>query len=105
MTTDHSTNSTHSTSTADLGVDLPDMPDPQIRETPAHSIGGGLALLLGLLGLAVGVCMVVGATAVSGGGGKAALIVLGILIGLCAFVAMCGLNMVAPGEARVIQLF
>ncbi|MEW2115833.1 SPFH domain-containing protein [Streptomyces sp. NPDC005474] len=81
------------------------MPDPQIRETPAHSIGGGLALLLGLLGLAVGVCMVVGATTVSGGGVKAALIVLGILIGLCAFVAMCGLNMVAPGEARVVQLF
>jgi regulator of protease activity HflC (stomatin/prohibitin superfamily) len=105
MTTDHSTNSTHSTSAADLGVDLPDMPDPQIRETPAHSIGGGLALLLGLLGLAVGVCMVVGATTVSGGGAKAALIVLGILIGLCAFVAMCGLNMVAPGEARVVQLF
>ena len=102
MTTDHST---HSTSAADLGVDLPDMPDPQIRETPAHSIGGGLALLLGLLGLAVGVCMVVGATTVSGGGAKAALIVLGILIGLCAFVAMCGLNMVAPGEARVVQLF
>ncbi|MBW8738886.1 MAG: SPFH domain-containing protein [Streptomyces turgidiscabies] len=102
MTTD---NSTKSTSVTDLGVDLPDLPDPQIRETPAHSIGGGLALLLGLLGLAVGVCMVVSATAVSGGGAKAALIVPGILIGLCAFVAMCGLNMVAPGEARVVQLF
>jgi regulator of protease activity HflC (stomatin/prohibitin superfamily) len=38
-------------------------------------------------------------------GGKAALIVVGVLISLSAFIAMCGLNMVAPGEARVVQLF
>ncbi|MGW3653580.1 SPFH domain-containing protein [Streptomyces sp. NPDC000878] len=86
-------------------TDLPDMPDPQVREFQAHSIGGGLALLLGLLGLALGVGLIVGATAVTGGGAKAALIVPGILISLSAFIAMCGLNMVAPGEARVVQLF
>lgn len=33
------------------------------------------------------------------------LIIGGILIALAAFLAMCGLNMVAPGEARVVQLF
>lgn len=93
------------TPTADPGADLPAMPEPQVREVPAHSIGGGLALLLGLVGLALGVGMIVGATAVTGGGAKAALIVPGILIGLFSFIAMCGLNMVAPGEAWVVQLF
>ncbi|MFC8670865.1 MULTISPECIES: SPFH domain-containing protein [Streptomyces] len=86
-------------------ADVPEMPAPRVRESVAHSIGGGLALLLGLVGLLAGAGMIVGATAVDSTGGKAALIVSGILIGLAAFVAMCGLNMVAPGEARVVQLF
>ncbi|KES03875.1 membrane protein [Streptomyces toyocaensis] len=29
----------------------------------------------------------------------------GVLVALAAFLAMCGLNMVAPGEARMVQLF
>src|SRR5690606_40374167 len=37
--------------------------------------------------------------------GKAVLITGGILIAIASFLAMCGLNMVAPGEARVVQLF
>lgn len=86
-------------------ADVPDMPAPRVREFNAHSIGGGLALLLGLVGLAAGAGCIVGATAVSGAGAKAALIIGGILIALAAFLAMCGLNMVAPGEARVVQLF
>ncbi|MFF3344264.1 SPFH domain-containing protein [Streptomyces sp. NPDC002779] len=85
--------------------DVPDMPAPRVREFAAHSIGGGLALLLGLLGLALGAGCVAGATTVDGTGAKAALIAGGILIALAAFLAMCGLNMVAPGEARVVQLF
>ncbi|KUN27596.1 hypothetical protein AQJ23_12840 [Streptomyces antibioticus] len=92
---------THDATTADV----PEMPAPRVREFAAHSIGGGLALLLGLLGLFAGAGMIAGATAVSATGGKAALIVGGILIGLAAFLAMCGLNTVAPGEARVVQLF
>ncbi|MEU1265760.1 SPFH domain-containing protein [Streptomyces cellulosae] len=86
-------------------ADVPDMPAPRVRETPAHSIGGGLALLLGLLGLLAGVAMIVVATAVGSTGAKAGLIVGGIVVALGAFIAMCGLNMVAPGEARVVQLF
>ncbi|WP_171110024.1 MULTISPECIES: SPFH domain-containing protein [Streptomyces] len=86
-------------------ADVPQMPAPRVREFPAHSIGGGLALLLGLIGLLGGIAMVVAATTVSAAGAKAALIVLGVLIAISAFVAMCGLNMVAPGEARVVQLF
>jgi len=92
---------THDATTADV----PEMPAPRVREFAAHSIGGGLALLLGLLGLFAGAGMIAGATTVSATGGKAALIVGGILIGLAAFLAMCGLNTVAPGEARVVQLF
>ncbi|CAL9579577.1 SPFH domain-containing protein [Streptomyces sp. enrichment culture] len=86
-------------------ADVPEMPAPRVRETQAHSIGGGFALLLGLVGLLVGAGLVVAATAVDTAGGKAALIIGGILVALAAFLAMCGLNMVAPGEARVVQLF
>ncbi|UYQ66638.1 SPFH domain-containing protein [Streptomyces peucetius] len=86
-------------------ADLPEMPGPQVREFAANSIGGGLALLLGLLGLAAGAALVVTATAFDSTGTKAVLITGGILVGIAAFLAMCGLNMVAPGEARVVQLF
>ncbi|WP_189529435.1 SPFH domain-containing protein [Streptomyces roseolilacinus] len=80
----------------------------RVREFTAYSVGGGLALLSGLLGLAVGVCVVVAGTMVSAETSTAArvgLIALGVLVGLAALFAMCGLNMVAPGEARVVQLF
>lgn len=40
-----------------------------------------------------------------GSGSGAALIVVGVLLALSALVAMAGLNTVAPGEARVVQLF
>ncbi|MEV5043249.1 SPFH domain-containing protein [Streptomyces griseoincarnatus] len=90
---------------AQVTADVPEMPAPRVRETPAHSIGGGLALLLGLAGLLGGVAMIVVATAVGGTGAKAGLITGGILVALASFIAMCGLNMVAPGEARVVQLF
>ncbi|TXS56706.1 SPFH domain-containing protein [Streptomyces sp. t39] len=85
--------------------DVPQMPAPRVRETAAHSIGGGLALLLGLIGLAAGAALVFGAIGVDSGGAKALMIVGGIVVGLAAILAMCGLNMVAPGEARVVQLF
>ncbi|RZB15896.1 SPFH domain-containing protein [Streptomyces sp. F001] len=91
--------------THDSAPDVPEMPEPRVREFTAHSIGGGLALLLGLIGLLAGIGMAVSASAVSGGGAKAALIIVGVLVGISSFVAMCGLNMVAPGEARVVQLF
>ncbi|MFJ5261128.1 SPFH domain-containing protein [Streptomyces sp. NPDC088387] len=94
-----------STDTPTPVADVPEMPAPRVREFIAPSIGGGLALLLGLIGLFAGVGMAVSATAVSAAAGKAVLIVGGILIAIAAFVAMCGLNMVAPGEARVVQLF
>ncbi|MFJ9039333.1 SPFH domain-containing protein [Streptomyces sp. NPDC102406] len=91
----------------DATPDVPTMPKARVREFTAHSIGGGLALLLGLLGLIVGIALVATGAALTsaGNGAKAALIVLGILIGIASLFAMGGLNMVAPGEARVVQLF
>ncbi|MFF9057681.1 SPFH domain-containing protein [Streptomyces sp. NPDC101213] len=86
-------------------ADLPEMPAPRVREFPARSVGGGLALLSGLAGLAAGAAMVAAATTVTATGGRAALITGGVLVALAAFLAMCGLNTVAPGEARVVQLF
>ncbi|BCL22748.1 SPFH domain-containing protein [Streptomyces tuirus] len=94
--------STHDTQ---VTADVPEMPAPRVREFTAHSIGGGLALLLGLLGLLAGAGLIAAATSVDASGAKAGLIVGGILVALAAFLAMCGLNMVAPGEARVVQLF
>ncbi|MFF7201651.1 MULTISPECIES: SPFH domain-containing protein [unclassified Streptomyces] len=85
--------------------DVPEMPAPQVREVPAHSIGGGLALLLGLLGLAAGVVLVIAGSASGSTALKVALITIGVVVAIAAFFAMCGLNMVAPGEARVVQLF
>jgi regulator of protease activity HflC (stomatin/prohibitin superfamily) len=93
-----------STEDSTATADVPEMPAPRVREFAAHSIGGGLALSLGLLGLLLGIGLIIAGATLSGGT-KAALIVLGILVALAAFVAMCGLNMVAPGEARVVQLF
>ncbi|MCS0634498.1 SPFH domain-containing protein [Streptomyces sp. LP05-1] len=97
--------STTSTNTSTDAPDTPDMPKPRVTEFAAQSISGGLALLLGLVGLAAGIGLVLAGAAASATGVKAGLIVAGILIGLAAFLAMCGLNMVAPGEARVVQLF
>ncbi|MEU1592942.1 SPFH domain-containing protein [Streptomyces sp. NPDC005708] len=85
--------------------DIPEMPAPRVREFSAHSIGGGLALALGLAGLALGACLVAAGSTVTADGAKAALIVVGVLVGLAALIAMSGLNTVAPGEARVVQLF
>ncbi|MFJ6568258.1 SPFH domain-containing protein [Streptomyces sp. NPDC091292] len=81
------------------------MPAPRVREFAARSIGGGLALLLGLAGLLVGAALLAAGAGTDATGAKATLIVVGILVIIGSLVAMGGLNMVAPGEARVVQLF
>ncbi|PKW09792.1 Regulator of protease activity HflC, stomatin/prohibitin superfamily [Streptomyces sp. 1222.5] len=88
-----------------VDADVPEMPAPRVREFAAHSIGGGLALLLGLLGLGAAAALLAASSAVGAPGARAALIVAGILVFLAAVIAMRGLNTVAPGEARVVQLF
>ncbi|MQY35059.1 hypothetical protein SRB17_30310 [Streptomyces sp. RB17] len=86
-------------------LDVPEMPAPQVREFTAHSIGGGLALLLGLLGLGGTAALLAAASAVTAAGAKAGLIVAGLVVFLAAVISLRGLNTVAPGEARVVQLF
>ncbi|MCH0541039.1 SPFH domain-containing protein [Streptomyces sp. MUM 203J] len=81
---------------------------PQVREATAYSAGGGPALLAGLLGVLAGGGLMTGGIALADGaptGARAALFVLGLVLALAAALAMTGLNMVAPGEARVVQLF
>ncbi|MFR0357978.1 SPFH domain-containing protein [Streptomyces sediminimaris] len=80
-------------------ADVPEMPAPRVREFAAHSIGGALALLLGLLGLLAAVALFVAASA---GPGFA---IGGALVLIAALISLRGLNTVAPGEARVVQLF
>ncbi|MER6255964.1 SPFH domain-containing protein [Streptomyces sp. NPDC001584] len=75
------------------------------REFTARSVGGGLALLLGLLGLLASAGLIVAGSVATAVAAKAALISLGVLLSLVSTFAMCGLNTVAPGEARVVQLF
>ncbi|MEV7865701.1 SPFH domain-containing protein [Streptomyces sp. NPDC088124] len=103
--TSTSTGTTGARDTAAAVDGAPEIPEPQVREFAAHSIGGGLALLLGLLGVVAGAALVVAGATVDSGGAKALLIILGVLVAIAAFFAMSGLNMVAPGEARVVQLF
>ncbi|MER5947158.1 SPFH domain-containing protein [Streptomyces sp. NPDC001904] len=89
----------------DATPDVPQMPRTGVREFTAGSIGGGLALLLGLVGLLVGAGLVAVGAGLDSAGAKGGLIAVGIVVVIAAFFAMCGLNMVAPGEARVVQLF
>ncbi|THA79847.1 SPFH domain-containing protein [Streptomyces sp. A0592] len=76
-----------------------------VREFAARSVGGGLALLLGLAGLLAGAGLVVAGAVAAATAAKVALIATGVLLGLASVIAMSGLNTVAPGEARVVQLF
>lgn len=94
--------------TTDLPVDAPQMPASQVREVTAHSIPGGLGLLLTVVGVLIGVgVIVVGGVLGSGGsdGLGATLVIVGILVVIASFFCMSGVKMVAPGEARVVQLF
>ncbi|MFB9738575.1 SPFH domain-containing protein [Streptomyces thermocoprophilus] len=80
-------------------VDAPEMPAPRVREFPARSIGGGLALLLGLIGLGAAIALFAGAEK------NPLFAVGGAVVLLAALIGLRGLNTVAPGEARVVQLF
>ena len=105
MTSDQSP-TTRSSDAAATAAGAPE--SPTIHEVPARSVHGGLALLLGLLGLLLGVAVAILGGVLAAGGTPAAgvpLVVLGAVVFLGSLVALCGLNMVAPGEARVVQLF
>ncbi|GHA96835.1 MULTISPECIES: SPFH domain-containing protein [Streptomyces] len=97
--------SAHTSSPARTAPDAPEMPEPRIREFPARSVSGGLALLGGLVGLLAGVVLLAAAANTIETGAKAGLILAGVLVLVASLIATRGLSMVAPGEARVVQLF
>ncbi|MFI2079426.1 SPFH domain-containing protein [Streptomyces rubiginosohelvolus] len=92
----------------DLSIDAPDMPEPQVREVVAHAIPGGLGLLLTVVGVFAGAGLAIAGGVIGANGSNAVgipLLILGVLLVLTSFFCMSGVKMVAPGEARVIQLF
>ncbi|MEU7333244.1 SPFH domain-containing protein [Streptomyces parvus] len=107
MTEQHDDHRPDTTAT-DLSIDAPDMPAPQVREVVAHAIPGGLGLLLTVVGVFAGIGLVIGGAVLNGDGAGSVgvtLIILGVLLVITSFFCMSGVKMVAPGEARVIQLF
>ncbi|WP_327709085.1 SPFH domain-containing protein [Streptomyces sp. NBC_00464] len=93
---------------ADLVPDAPEMPEPQVRETTAHSIAGGLGLLLTVIGVFAGIGLAILGGIIGSNGNNGVgipLCILGVLLTIASFFCMGGVKMVAPGEARVIQLF
>ncbi|WP_374775616.1 SPFH domain-containing protein [Streptomyces sp. NBC_01310] len=76
-----------------------------VREFTARSMGGGTALVLGLAGLLAGGGLIAAGAVSASVAVKVTLIAIGVLVDLAALVAMTGLSTVAPGEARVVQLF
>ncbi|SFF46735.1 Regulator of protease activity HflC, stomatin/prohibitin superfamily [Actinacidiphila alni] len=88
--------------------DVPEMPAPRVQERRAVGMPGLPFLLLALLVIAGGAGLVVaGGARANGQGGALAgtMIAVGIVIVLVAFVTLFGLTQVAPGSARVCQLF
>jgi regulator of protease activity HflC (stomatin/prohibitin superfamily) len=84
----------------------PDRPLPgsRLTERPAHSVPGVAVLVVLIVVLLLGVGLLVLAGPV-GGGGAVALIIVGILLIIASGLALRGLTPVAPGQARVVQLF
>ncbi|WP_406501142.1 SPFH domain-containing protein [Streptomyces sp. NBC_01590] len=105
---DHDNPRAATTLAADLTPDAPQMPEPQVREVTAHSIPGGLGLLLTVVGVIVGIGLAIigGAVGSNGNNGLGIPVcIFGVLLVIASFFCMTGVKMVAPGEARVIQLF
>ncbi|MDI2129804.1 SPFH domain-containing protein [Yinghuangia seranimata] len=81
-----------------------EMPEPQIREREIHGVGGLSALVVGIVGILGAVALFVAGGTVDGGA-RGGLIAAGVVVVLVALVGLCGLTTVAPGQARVVQLF
>src|SRR4029077_10000873 len=79
-------------------------PAPGLTERPAHSVPRVTFLILCIVVMLVGVGLLVLAGPV-GDGGTVALIIVGILLIVAAGLGLRGLTPVAPGQARVVQLF
>jgi regulator of protease activity HflC (stomatin/prohibitin superfamily) len=80
------------------------LPTSRLTERPAHSVPGVPVLILFIVVLLLGVGLLLLAGPV-GDGGAVALIILGVLLILASSLGLRGLTPVAPGQARVVQLF
>ncbi|MFE3199455.1 SPFH domain-containing protein [Embleya sp. NPDC055664] len=80
------------------------MPAPQVRERVVTGAAGLPALVVGVLCVAGGIGLTV-VGALLDDGEKVAAVTSGIVIIVLALFGLCGLTTVAPGEARVLQLF
>jgi hypothetical protein len=88
----------------DLGAPV-DMPVPQVREREVRGASGIPALLAGLALLAGGPVLAGAGGAATGGAARATLVTVGVVVAVVALFGLRGLTTVAPGEARVLQLF
>ena len=86
---------------ADAG---PELPNPQVTERSAQFLPGLRMLVLGIVVILAGVVLIVLANHQSGGA-KEALITLAIVAFIAGPLVLAGLTPVAPGQARVVQLF
>ncbi|MYS83663.1 SPFH domain-containing protein [Embleya scabrispora] len=90
---------------SDIGPkSIVEMPAPQVREKVVTGVSGLSALAVGVLFVAGGVGLIIFG-ALLHDGGKVAAVIAGIVIIVASLFALCGLTTVAPGEARVLQLF
>ncbi len=87
-----------------LGEDTVALPAPPPRELPARDLAGLPVLGLGLVALLCGIELVLAGKTAAGAGHRV-LINLGSLLLLLGAAALGGLTTVAPGQARVVQLF
>ncbi len=81
-----------------------DLPAPQVRERPARDIAGLPVLGLSLVAVLGGIGLVMAGKTGSGADARA-LIGTGSLLVVLGGLALGGLTAVAPGQARVVQLF
>ncbi|PRY02180.1 SPFH domain-containing protein [Allonocardiopsis opalescens] len=85
-----------------------EMPAPQVRERLITGSSGIPVLGLGLLGLIGGAGVAVWGIVTAANDAPALgvpMILGGVLLAVGSFIVLCGLTNVAPGEARVVQLF
>ena len=75
-----------------------------VAEQPARATRGVKVLVAGIVAVAAGVALVWYANTQTGAA-KSALIWAGVLLFIISGVGLAGLTPVAPGEARVVQLF
>jgi hypothetical protein len=93
---------------APLTPDVPEMPAPRVQERRAVGVPGLPFLLLALLVVAGGATLIaVGGTQAKDGSQATGgiLIGVGVAVVVAALITLFGLTQVAPGEARVCQLF